>query len=191
MTDPIAKFRRWMAEAERDGAEIPEAIALATADARGRPSVRYVLLKAADAGGFVFYTNSESRKGRELAANPRAALAVYWHSTGKQARVEGRVTQVSAKEADAYWSERPPTSRIASLASRQSRPLADRAELVGAVRRLERRYPQGDPPRPPRWTGYRLIPDSIEFWIRSEPRLHHRELYVRRGGAWSRTLLQP
>jgi pyridoxamine 5'-phosphate oxidase len=189
--DPIAKFRRWMNEATRAGADIPEAVALATADRRGRPSVRYVLLKTARDDAFVFYTNAESRKGRELASNPRAALAAYWHPIGKQARVEGRIEQVAADEADAYWAERPPESRIASLASRQSRPLARRAALLDEVRRLQREYPRGDPPRPARWTGYRLVPDTIEFWIRAEPRLHHRELYVRRGRAWRRTLLQP
>jgi pyridoxamine 5'-phosphate oxidase len=189
--DPIAKFRRWMADAARAGTDLPESIALATADERGRPSVRYVLLKSAEPGGFVFYTNRESRKGRDLARNPRAALAVYWHATGKQARVEGHVEQVTRREADAYWAERPPASRIASAASSQSRALGSRADLMREVRRLQQQYPNGDPPRPPHWTGYRLIPDEIEFWTRREPRLHHRELFVRRGRSWKRTLLQP
>ena len=188
---PIAKFRRWMSEAARAGVELADAVALATADARGKPSVRFVLLKTVDDDGFVFYTNAESAKGRDLAANPRAALAVYWHATGKQARVEGRIEPVTSAEADDYWAERPLTSRIASLASRQSRPLANRADLMRRFRDLERKYRNGEVPRPARWTGYRLIPRTIEFWIREEPRLHHRELFVRSGRRWKRTLLQP
>jgi pyridoxamine 5'-phosphate oxidase len=180
-----------MADAARAGTELPESIALATADERGRPSARYVLLKGATADGFVFYTNAESRKGRELARNPRAALAVYWHSTGKQVRVEGRIAQVTRAEADAYWAERPPASRIASAASRQSRELRSRVDLMREVRRLQQTYPDGNVPRPPHWTGYRLIPETIEFWTRKEPRLHQRELFTRKGRSWKRTLLQP
>jgi pyridoxamine 5'-phosphate oxidase len=187
----MSKFRRWMAEAARAGTELPEAVALATADGRGRPSVRYVLLKSARDDGFIFYTNAESAKGRDLAKNPRAALAVYWHATGKQARAAGRVVRVSEAEADAYWAERPAASRIASVASRQSRPLARRADLLRSFRGLERKYRDAGVPRPERWTGYRLIPDAIEFWTRAEPRLHHRELFVRRGRGWTQTLLQP
>jgi pyridoxamine 5'-phosphate oxidase len=189
--NPMSRFRRWMAEAARAGSELREAVALATADRRGRPSVRYVLLKAADDSGFVFYTNTESLKGRHLAANPYAALAVYWHATGKQIRAEGRVVAVSAAEADEYWAERPRASQIASAASRQSRPLARRRDLLGEVRLLERRYEGRAVPRPPRWSGYRLVADIIEFWIRAEPRLHHREQFVRSRGAWTRRLLQP
>ena len=191
MDDPVAKFRRWLREATRAGAELPEAAALATADGRGRPSVRFVLLKSASQEGFVFYTNAESAKGRDLAENPRAALALYWHATGKQVRIEGRVVRVSSSEADAYWAERPVASRIASLVSRQSRPLSRRSDLLRAYRRACREHRDENVPRPERWTGYRLVPEAIEFWIRAEPRLHHRELFKRRGRGWKRTLLQP
>jgi pyridoxamine 5'-phosphate oxidase len=153
--------------------------------------VRYVLLKEASASGFVFYTNTESRKGRELAKNPHAALAFYWDATGRQVRIDGRVEPVSEAEADAYWTERPRASRIASLVSRQSRPLASRAALDAAYRAAERRYRDGEVPRPARWTGYRLIPARIEFWTRREPRLHVRELFERTRGRWKETLLQP
>lgn len=189
--DPIRRFKAWYAEARRAGAVLPESAALATADARGRPSVRYVLLKDADQRGFVFYTNTDSRKGRELEVNPYAALALYWDITGKQARVEGRVRPVSAAEADAYWAERPPASQIASAASTQSAPVQSRAKLTAEYRRLSRLYRASPVPRPPQWSGYRIAPDRIEFWIRREPRLHDRELFVRRAGAWKRTILQP
>jgi len=189
--DPIRKFRNWMSEAARAGTELAEAIALATSDARGRPSVRYMLLKGVDHDGFVFYTHARSAKGCDLAANPYAAIAVYWHAIGKQARVEGRVSLVSVKEADAYWLERPRASRVAAQASLQSRPLARRADLMRKYHQLERQYFGKEVPRPQDWTGYRLVPRTIEFWEREEPRLHHRELFVRRGTTWKRTLLQP
>jgi pyridoxamine 5'-phosphate oxidase len=187
----MRKFRRWMAEAERAGAPLADAIALATADARGRPSVRFVLLKDADERGFVFYTNTNSAKGRHLAANPQAAFTVYWDATGKQVRAEGRVVPVSVAEADAYWAERPWASRVASAASAQSRPIASRAQLVVEYRRLAREYRDRDVPRPAHWTGYRIVPRTVEFWIREEPRLHRRELFTRSGRGWRRSILQP
>lgn len=189
--DPIRKLGRWLADARRAGAELAEAAALATADGRGRPSVRYVLVKSIGKDGVVFYTNAASRKGRELAANPHAALAIYWQATGKQVRVEGKVRPVSEAEADAYWAERPRTSQAASAASNQSRPLAARAVLLREYRRLERAAREHDVPRPAVWTGYRIIPNAIEFWTRAEPRLHHRELFERKGHTWTRKLLQP
>ncbi|MCC6849606.1 MAG: pyridoxamine 5'-phosphate oxidase [Deltaproteobacteria bacterium] len=188
---PIARFRRWYAEAERAGAPLPEAVALATADARGRPSVRYVLLKHADVRGFVFFTDGRSRKGRELEANPEAALACYWDALGRQVRVEGRVVVVDGPEADAYWATRPRESRLAASASTQSAPLASRAALVRRWRALGRRHPGDDVPRPPLWRGYRLAPRAIEFWTRGESRLHRRERFERRRGGWRRRLLQP
>lgn len=191
VTDPVARFRSWFRAARKAGNPLPESVALATADRRGRPSVRFVLLKEATAKGFVFYTNADSPKGLELKANPCASLAVYWHETGKQVRVTGRVSMVSAAEADAYWATRPLDSRIAALASRQSAPLPSRGELVSRWRALKRRFPEGDVPRPSNWTGFQLIPDSIEFWSRREPRLHHRELFVRKSGPWTCRLLQP
>ena len=189
--NPIHRFKSWYAEARRADASLPEAVALATADARGRPSVRWVLLKDVDERGFVFYTNSDSRKGRELEVNPHAALAFYWDVTGKQVRVEGHVTQVTSQEADAYWSERPRDSQLASAASKQTAPVASRAKLMAEYRKLTRLHADTSVPRPPQWTGFRIVPARIEFWTRREPRLHQRELFVRRRGDWKRTILQP
>ncbi len=189
--DPIARFRRWFAEAERARVPMPEAIALATADRRGRPSVRFVLLKHVDTRGFVFFTDGRSRKGRELAVNPEAALACYWDPLGKQVRVEGRVAAVTAAEADEYWRTRPRESRLAASSSHQSAVLASRAELLARWRATGRRHPGEDVPRPPAWTGYRIVPRAIEFWTRGDFRLHHRERFERRGGVWTARLLQP
>lgn len=189
--DPIARFRRWFAEAARAHALLPEAIALATADGRGRPSVRYVLLKGVDHHGFVFFTDGRSRKGAELAVNPEAAFACYWDPIGKQVRVEGRVTEVTAAEADAYWRTRPRESRLAATASRQSATLVRRSDLTTRWHALARRHPGDDVPRPPEWKGYRIAPRAIEFWTRREFRLHHRERFERRRGTWTARLLQP
>jgi pyridoxamine 5'-phosphate oxidase len=191
VASPMTRFRTWFRAARKAGNPLPESVALATADRRGRPSVRFVLLKEATVDGFVFYTNADSPKGRELNANPCASMVVYWHETGKQVRVTGRVFMLSAAEADAYWETRPLDSRIAALASRQSAPLRSRSDLVNRWRSLKRRFPEGNVPRPPNWTGFQLIPDSIEFWSRKEPRLHHRELFVRKSGTWTCRLLQP
>lgn len=190
-TDPVARFRRWFAEAQRARIPLAEAMALATADAAGRPSVRFVLLKQADRRGFVFFTDGRSRKGGELRRRRRAAAALYWHRIGKQVRVEGCVEEVSAAEADAYWKTRPRASRLAALASTQSAPLASRAALLTRWRDLDRRYPADAIPRPGEWKGFRIIPEVIEFWIRGADRLHQRELFVRTRSGWTRTLLQP
>ena len=190
--DPIAHFHLLFRRAQRARIALPEAMALATASSRGVPSVRWVLLKAADARGFTFFTDGRSRKGRELRANPRAALAFYWDPIRKQVRVSGRVVGVSGAEADAYWRTRPRESRLAATASYQSAPLASHAALVARWRRLRARYRGADIPRPPGWRGFRVVPDEIEFWTRRAHRLHHRELFVRRrGGGWQRRLLQP
>ncbi len=170
---------------------LPEAVALATADRRGRPAVRYVLLKHVDERGFVFFTDGRSRKGRELAANPEAALACYWDALGRQVRVEGRVVIVAAAEADAYWATRPRESRLAASASQQSAPLRSRAALLRRWRVLGRRHPGEEVPRPPQWQGYRIVPRAIELWTRGAFRLHHRERFERRRDGWTRTLLQP
>jgi pyridoxamine 5'-phosphate oxidase len=191
VSSPIVRFRRWYGDAERAGVPLPEAIALATADGRGRPSVRYVLLKHVDERGFVFFTDGRSRKGRELAANPEAALACYWDALGRQVRVEGRVEPVDGIEADAYWATRPRESRLAASASKQSAPLHGRAALMRRWQVLGRRHPGDDVPRPSVWRGYRIVPRAIEFWTRGEYRLHHRERFERRGAAWTRRLLQP
>lgn len=190
-TDPIQRFRRWYADARKAEVPLPEAMALATADRRGRPSVRYVLLKSVEDDGFVFYTNFESRKGRELEENPWASLALYWDKTGKQVRVEGKVVEVSVEQADDYWLERPAESRLASAASDQSRPIEARAELLAKFRELEKDFPEGEVPRPRRWSGFRLVPDTIEFWTRAEPRLHRREQFTRAKDGWKSRILQP
>ena len=189
--DPIARFQRWYAQARRAPMLQPDAMTLATAGARGRPSARMVLLKQADADGFVFYTNGKSRKGRELHDNPHAALVFHWDRLGKQVRVEGRVEEVSPAEADAYWATRPRASQLAALASEQSAALVTRTRLVARWRALDRRYGATPVPRPPHWTGYRVVPDAIEFWTHRDHRLHDRELFTRSGRAWKLTRLQP
>jgi len=190
VTDPIARFLRWYREAARR-VELPEACALATATRRGRPSVRYVLLKGADARGFVFFTDARSRKGAELRDNPRAALAFYWHETGRQVRVEGSVREVSASEADVYWATRPRGSQLSASVSRQSAPIGSRGELRRALLRLKASRSGLSLPRPAYWRGYLLVPGAIEFWVRGAWRLHFRERFVRRAGRWRGALLQP
>ncbi|MBI3099069.1 MAG: pyridoxamine 5'-phosphate oxidase [Planctomycetes bacterium] len=188
---PLARFHRWFSAARRAGVPLHDAMALATADRRGRPSVRFVLLKEAGANGFVFYTNARSRKGRELRDNPRAALVFYWDALGRQVRVEGPVREVTPGEADAYWRTRPRESQIGAIASTQSAPLRDRAGLMDRFRRVRRMY-RGQPiPRPPHWTGYRILPRTMEFWTRGPHRLHDREEFVRSGAGWRRRRLQP
>ena len=189
--DPIAKFIRWLDDAR--GLKIPnyEAMALATTADGGQPSVRFVLLKGIDQRGFVFFTDSRSRKGRELNANPRASLAFYWQPNGRQVRVEGGVEQVAPSETDEYWSTRPRRSQLAASASYQSARLRSRASLLARVTRLASKVRGREVPRPSEWLGFRLRPDAIEFWTHREHRLHDRELYLRRGNNWRRELLQP
>jgi pyridoxamine 5'-phosphate oxidase len=189
--DPIRRFQRWLADARKAGVPLPEAMALATADRHGRPSVRYVLLKGADARGFVFYTNLQSAKARDLHANGRAAIAFYWDAVGRQVRCEGRVTNVSAAQADDYWASRPPGSQVASAVSRQSAPLESSGALMARYRKLLRESEGSTVPRPEAWSGFRLVPKRIEFWTRREPRLHRRELFIRSRGGWTVQLLQP
>ncbi len=169
-------------------------MAVATATAAGKPSVRFVLLKQADSRGFVFYTNTRSRKGRELRANPHASLVFYWDKAGKQVRVDGRVVRVSDREADAYWATRPRASQIGGIASEQSAPLTSRLKLLGKIARVAIKYVGGPVPRPSWWTGYRVIPNSIEFWTRRLHRVHERVLFTRardRRGRWTHIALQP
>jgi pyridoxamine 5'-phosphate oxidase len=189
--DPIARFQRWFAQARRAGTPLPDAMTLATADRRGRPSARMVLLKGVDADGFVFYTNSKSRKGRELRDTPHAALVFHWDRLNRQVRIEGPIKQVSAAEADAYWATRPRASQLAAMASEQSAPLAGRSQLMMRWRALAQRYRNVPVPRPPHWTGYRLAPRSIEFWVHRDHRLHDREVFTRTPRGWSHKLLQP
>lgn len=174
--DPLELFHQWV--------ERPEEMALATASGDGRPSVRMVLLKSADEHGFTFFTNYESRKGDELDANPHAAL--LFHRPGIQVRVEGRVERVSAAESDAYWATRPAASRRSAAASRQSQPIGAREELEAAVAAQP-----AEPARPASWGGYRLVPDSYEFWRHRDDRLHERHVFKAREGGWEVLLLQP
>lgn len=189
--DPIRQFQLLFARAQRTGMALPEAMALATADRRGRPSVRYVLLKRADETGFVFFTDRRSRKGRELETNPYAAAVFYWDPIGKQVRVEGRIEEVSAAEADAYWDSRPRESRIGARTSRQSAAIASHRELVRRWRAMRREMRGEEITRPPYWSGYRIVPRSIEFWTRRPFRLHVRELFERTKAGWRRKILQP
>ena len=186
--DPVARFREWFEAARAAGTEVPEAMTLATADAEGRPSARMVLLKSADERGFTFFTGYESRKGRELAENPRGALVFYWRELGRQVRVEGPVRRLPAEESDAYWQRRPVRSRAAAAASRQSEPIDSRAELEAE---FERQVALGDPPRPERWGGYVLEPEAIELWQHRDDRLHERTRYTRARDGWRQELLAP
>lgn len=190
-TDPHLLFEEWLAEARLAEPNDPEAMALATADRSGRPSVRMVLLKGHDQRGFVFYTNSLSRKGGELAENGRAALLFHWKSLRRQVRIEGPVEPVAAAEADSYFASRSRESRLGAWASDQSRPLDKRETFEGRYRQLVEDYRDRDVPRPPHWWGYRVAPDRIEFWLDRAHRLHERRLFLREAGGWTEGLLYP
>lgn len=191
--DPFALFRQWLAEAEKTEPADPEAMALATVDADGLPNVRMILLKGADARGFVFYTNCESAKGLELAANPKAALLFYWKSQSRQIRIRGLIEPVTDAEADAYFATRHPQSRLGAWASSQSRPLATRAALEEGVARYAKEFAGGEVPRPAYWHGYRVRPVEIEFWQHGTFRLHDRIVFRRPApeGPWTKTRLYP
>jgi pyridoxamine 5'-phosphate oxidase len=190
--DPIAAFLAAFERAKRVEPHDATAMTLATADARGRPSARMVLLKGADAGGFTFYTNRGSRKARDLEENPVAALCLHWPASQQQIRVEGRVELVPDEESDAYFATRPRESQLGAWASEQSAPLASREELEARVSELAARYP-GVVPRPPFWGGYRLVPSAVEIWQAGAARLHDRFLYTRAPEAegWTRQRLNP
>ncbi|WP_228242504.1 pyridoxamine 5'-phosphate oxidase [Porphyrobacter sp. GA68] len=190
--DPLALFDQWFAAAQESEPNDPNAMALATAAADGTPSVRMVLLKGHGPDGFTFYTNARSRKGEEIRATMRAALLFHWKSLRRQIRIEGPLAEVTGAEADRYFHSRPRDSQIGSAASDQSRPLSDRALYLARVAELAARHPSGDLPRPPHWTGFRLAPAAIEFWLDRPNRLHDRRLFTRGAdGAWTSTLLYP
>ena len=189
--NPVPQFRRWYAEARRAKVAELDAVAVATADGRGRPSVRYVYVKIVDERGFVFCTNRTSRKARELDQNPRASLVYFWHEVGRQVRVTGRVEEISRAEAEATWRNREKGHQLGTLASRQSLPLKRRGELSRRHAELRRIYATRDVPCPPTWVGYRVVPDEIEFWQREADRLHARERFARTRGGWRRELLNP
>ena len=191
MSDPMSVVNAWIQEARAAGVEEPTAAALATADASGVPSLRFVLLRGIDAQGARFYTNYESRKASELAVNPRAALALYWHPLHRQARLEGAVERLAPEESDAYFAARDRESRIGAWASRQSRELASREELDGQVAEVEERFAGADVPRPEFWGGYLLTPDVVELWTGRESRLHDREQWRRTGDGWTMRRLSP
>jgi pyridoxamine 5'-phosphate oxidase len=189
--DAIEQFRRWYSRALDAGLPQPDAAALATAGADGRPSARMVLLRGYDSHGFVFFTNLESRKGRELAARPWAALLFYWPELDRQVRIEGRTERASDEESDAYFALRPWQSRVSAWASPQSQVLASRRELETRYQTLSEAYRERDVPRPPNWGGYRLVPDTLEFWQGRPHRLHDRIRYRLEGSAWRRERLAP
>ena len=189
--DPISLFDAWFAEAKASEPNDPEAMALATADAAGHPSVRMVLLKGHGPDGFIFYTNLDSRKGAELAANPNAALLFHWKSIRRQVRIEGPVELVSDAEADIYSASRGRDSQLGAWASDQSRPLPDRATFEARFEEISKRF-EGQPiPRPPRWSGFRVVPTRIELWCDRAHRLHERRLFIRSGDGWNEGLLYP
>lgn len=189
--DPFKLFAEWLEAATASEPNDPTAMALATVDATGLPDVRMVLLKGFDAAGFVFYTNLESRKGEQLAAVPKAALCFHWKSLRRQVRVRGRTEAVEPQEADAYFATRPRLSRIGAWASRQSRPLDGRLALEKAVALYTARYAAGSIPRPPHWSGFRLVPQEIEFWRDGAFRLHDRLRFTRARDGWLREALFP
>ncbi len=189
--DPFVLFRRWFRAAQRKGSPQPDAITLATADARGAPSARMVLFKGIEKEGFLFYSNYGSRKGRDLASNRRAALVFYWPATSHQVRVSGQVSRLTRAASAAYFHSRPRGAQLSALASRQSRVVPSRAVLEKSVAELDRRYPE-TVPLPPDWGGYALRPDWIEFWEHRADRLHDRLRYIRkRGGGWRLERLAP
>ena len=190
--DPVDQFRVWLAQAREAQPEDFTAMVLATADRDGRPAARVVLLKGFDERGFVFYTHYASAKGRELAANPRAALVFYWSALERQVRIEGTVERTAREESEAYFASRPQGSRLGAWASPQSRPLAGREELERRVEEAAERFPDGDVPLPEDWGGFRVFPESVEFWQGRPSRLHDRLRYVRLPeGGWRIERLAP
>jgi pyridoxamine 5'-phosphate oxidase len=189
--DPIIRFRQLLAQAEELGIELPNAAAFATAGKDLQPTVRILLLKDVDDRGFVFYTNMQSRKAVQISENPRASVCFWWPKLRQQVRVEGLLEVVSDAQADAYFATRPRGSQIAAWASNQSSEISSRAELMSVVAAFTAKYKEQPVPRPPHWTGYRLAPERIEFWMEQPDRLHERRVYTRERGGWKVALLAP
>ena len=190
-SDPFQLFDEWFAEARASELNDPEAMALATADDEGLPSVRMVLLKGYGPDGFIFYTNQRSRKGEELAANPHAALLFHWKSLRRQVRVEGPITNIPSEQADAYFASRSRDSQLGAWASNQSWSLPDRAEFEKRYEDMRAKFEGEEVPRPPHWGGFRVMPETIEFWSDRPHRLHERRLFSRGAEGWSEGLLYP
>jgi pyridoxamine 5'-phosphate oxidase len=188
---PVEMFREWLADADASGVAEPTAMTLATAGADGAPAARMVLLRQVDERGFAFFTNYDSDKGSDLAANPRAALVFHWQGLGRQVRVTGPVERVSAAESDIYFAARPRASRLSAWASPQSSVIPSRDVLDHTVAELAARWPNDEVPRPPFWGGYRVVPHTIEFWTQREDRLHDRERFTREGDGWRAERLAP
>jgi pyridoxamine 5'-phosphate oxidase len=190
--DPVRQFQRWYDDAESRGVLAADAMVVASATPEGRPSARVVLLRGFDERGFAFYTNFESRKGREVEANPHAAVLFHWPEVHRQVRATGRIERVTQAESETYWNNRPRASRISAWASAQSEPIGSRAELEARAAEAETRFGDGDVPLPPFWGGYRLVPDEIELWEHRDDRLHDRLRYRRTDdGGWVLERLQP
>ena len=192
LDNPIELFKKWFSRAEENEINDPNAVAVATSDKSNQPNVRMVLLKGLNDQGFVFYTNFNSTKGKELKINQKASMCFHWKSLRRQVRVLGKVEEVTSKEADDYYNSRPYKNRISAWASSQSQPLDKRETFLDKIKEFEKKYPDANNvPRPPYWSGWRLIPNEIEFWVDGEGRIHERLIYKNIGGKWSKEILYP
>ena len=192
LDNPVELFKKWISKAEENEINDPNAVAVATSDKSNQPNVRMVLLKGLNDQGFVFYTNFNSTKGKELKINQKASMCFHWKSLRRQVRVLGKVEEVTSKEADDYYNSRPYKNRISAWASSQSQPLDKRETFLDKIKEFEKKYPDSNNvPRPPYWSGWRLIPNEIEFWVDGEGRIHERLIYKNTGGKWSKEILYP